>query len=180
MVRGYLVTVIVSELSVSGSETYLVIPYTKLSLWLFHLFGQESHRLPLAWYSTRRIADYFARQDKAWFPVIGNWYAKKLSKHMCTAWRKRFRFSTIFVFHARCLHRCKRLPKALSNGTRPVLTVTAWQRVIVGGTCSGAHCQWLVMLISARNARKQISCVLPCCGLIVLGVNCPPLSAYKF
>ena len=32
MVRGYLVTVIVSELSVSGSETYLVIPYTKLSL----------------------------------------------------------------------------------------------------------------------------------------------------
>jgi len=31
-VRGYLVTVIVSELSVSGSETYLVIAYTKLSL----------------------------------------------------------------------------------------------------------------------------------------------------
>ena len=33
-VQGYLVTVIVSELSVSGSETYLVITYTKLSLCL--------------------------------------------------------------------------------------------------------------------------------------------------
>jgi len=31
-VRGYLVTVIVSELSVGVSETYLVIAYTKLSL----------------------------------------------------------------------------------------------------------------------------------------------------
>jgi len=31
-VRGYLVTIIVNELSVSGSETYLVIAYTKLSL----------------------------------------------------------------------------------------------------------------------------------------------------
>ena len=32
MYLGVRVTVMVSELSVSGSETYLVIPYTKLSL----------------------------------------------------------------------------------------------------------------------------------------------------
>ena len=39
----------VSELS--GSETYLVISYTKLSLCLtFHLFGQLPHRLiPSYW-----------------------------------------------------------------------------------------------------------------------------------
>jgi len=44
------VTVMVSELSVSGSETF--IAYTKLSLCLtFHLlFGQEPHRLiPSYW-----------------------------------------------------------------------------------------------------------------------------------
>ena len=45
-VRGYLVTVIVSELSVSGSETYLLshIQSYRFVL-LFHLLGQEPHRL---------------------------------------------------------------------------------------------------------------------------------------
>ena len=57
-VRGYLVTVIVSELSVSGSETYLVIAYTKLSLCLtFFSYSDKSHI--------------------AWFHVTVNWYAKK-------------------------------------------------------------------------------------------------------
>jgi len=72
-VRGYLVTVIVSELSVS--ETYLVIAYTKLSLcFTFSLIRTRATSLDsmLQWTDMRR------------------------SKVNTCAWRKCFPFSTTF------------------------------------------------------------------------------------
>jgi len=45
-VRGYLVTVIVSELSVSGSETYLVIAYRAykvIALFYFFTYSDKRH-----------------------------------------------------------------------------------------------------------------------------------------
>ena len=68
-------TVMVSELSVSGSETYLVITYTKLSLCLtFSLIRTRATSLD------SQLLGIDMRRNK-----VNKW-----------AWRKRLRFSTTF------------------------------------------------------------------------------------
>jgi len=94
--------VIVSELSVSGSETYLVIAYTKLSLCLtFSLIRTRTTSLDSLLLGTDM----------------------RRSKVNTCAWCKHFRFRTTFLCSTqrtkRCLVRLQRLPKALSIGTRP-------------------------------------------------------------